>query len=362
MVWHVVADGVAGYDRTMANIKDIAELAGVSIATVSRALSKSSLVRPETQRKIDAAIATMNYRPNMLAAGLRRQRSNNVIVAVPSIFNPFTSAFVQGIENVAREANYRVLLAITESDRTLLDSYVDMIAGKQADGLILLDRILPTVLGAAANDVQAPIVAACEYPPDIRVPRVRLDNVEAIAAVVAHLAKLGHTRIATVTGPIDQQMGQDRLAGFRLGLRRAGYDPDRAEVAYGDFSLESGYRATGELLARGEPFSAICCANDEMAIGALARLREAGVSVPEDVSVTGLDNLRFGAFASPPLTTIDVPIQETGETAMQLMLDLLRDPASAAREVIVPHRLIVRESTAEATRSQSRGPKARSVG
>jgi LacI family repressor for deo operon, udp, cdd, tsx, nupC, and nupG len=326
----------------MANIKDIADQVGVSIATVSRALRKPAIVHPETLKKIEAAIAELNYRPNMLAAGLRRQRSGNVIVAVPSIFNPFTSNFVQGIENVARENDYRVLLGITESEQGLLDSYIDMIAGKQADGMILLDTRLPTVIGEAGAP---PIVAACEYPPSLAVPRVRIDNVEAAAMLVDHLAKLGHTRLATITGPIAQYMAKDRLTGFRLGLKRAGLSGDDAVVVHGDFSLESGYQAMRQLLEQHRGFTGVCCANDEMAIGALAAAREAGVDVPGEVSITGFDNLRFGAFASAPLTTIEVPTLETGEAAMRLMLDLLRDPGDAAREVVLPHRLVVRESS-----------------
>lgn len=335
----------------MANIKDIAELAGVSIATVSRALSQSASVRPATRRKIDEAIEKLNYRPNMLASGLRRQRSNNIIVAVPNISNPFTSRFVQGIENLAREAGYRVLLAITESDQLLLDSYVKMIAGKQADGLIVLDTVQPCSPREDSEDTPTPIVLACEYPPDTTRSRVRHDNVEAMAAIVDHLVRLGHQKIAAITGPIEQRMGLDRLSGFKLGMRRAGLDVAQAPIAYGDFSLDAGYRSTAELLARGEAFTAICCASDEMAIGALARLREAGLKVPDDVSVTGFDNLRVSAFSIPPLTTVDVPIQGTGEAAMRLMLDLLRDPEEAPREVILPHKLVVRESTAPAKKT-----------
>jgi LacI family repressor for deo operon, udp, cdd, tsx, nupC, and nupG len=332
----------------MANIKDIASLAGVSIATVSRAMSNPSVVREQTLTKIEAAVAELNYRPNMLASGLRRQRSDNIIVAAPSIFNPFTSAFVQGIENVAREAGYRVLLGITEADQVLLDSYVDMIAGKQADGLILLDTVLPSVIKQGGGEAHPPIVAACEYPPNLAIPRVRQDNVEAVAMLVNHLAKLGHTSIAAITGPINQFMAIDRLAGYRLGLKRAGLQSDDRLIADGDFSLESGHRAMRDLLARGLPLTGVCCANDEMAIGALAALREAGIDVPGEVSVVGFDNLRFGAYSSPPLTTIDVPTIETGETAMRLMLDLLRDPTDAKREVILPHRLVVRGSSGPA--------------
>jgi len=333
----------------MTNIRDIADHAGVSIATVSRALSKPEVVRPETLEKIKLAIAELDYQPNMLAAGLRRQRSGNIIVAVPSILNPFTAAFVQGIENIAREAGYRVLLGITDSDQTLLDTYVNMIAGKQADGLILLDVILPTIVTQADNGVKRPpIVAACEYPPGLNIPRVRQDNVEAAAVVVAHLARLGHSQIAMISGPEQQQMARDRSAGVRLGLRRAGLACEEALTAEGNFTLESGYRAMQALIAGARPFTAVCCANDEMALGALAALREAGIDVPGQVSVAGFDDLRFAAYSSPPLTTVEVPTVETGERAMQLMLDQLRDPDDAPREIVLPHRLIVRQSTGPA--------------
>lgn len=333
----------------MANIKDIARVAGVSVATVSRALSTPSLVRPKTIERIEAAIADLNYEPNHLAAGLRRQRSDNVIVVVPSIHNPFTSAFVEGIENVARANRMRVLLGITEGDVEALNKYAAMIAGKQADGMILLETNLPEiVVNPPAQGKAPPIVAACEYPPDLRLPRVRIDNHEASALVVGHLAELGHTAIATITGPICQFMSQDRLAGYRLGLARARVDFDEALVMEGDFSLQSGYDAMMRLLDSGAEFTAVACANDEMAIGALSALQHRGISVPEEVSVAGFDDLRFGAFASPPLTTVHSPTVEIGEAAMRLMLDALlpADQQPPAREVVLPHRLIVRESTA----------------
>ena len=233
----------------MANIKDIARVAGVSVATVSRALSTPSLVRPATIERIEAAIADLNYEPNHLAAGLRRQRSDNVIVAVPSIFNPFTSAFVEGIENVARANKMRVLLGITEGDIDTLNKYVSMIAGKQADGMILLEKTLPDIVrNPPTKSKMPPLVAACEYPPDITLPRVRTDDHEASALVVGHLAELGHTRIAAITGPLDQFMSKDRLSGYKLGLLRARIEVDEAIIATGDFSLQSGYDAMLRLL------------------------------------------------------------------------------------------------------------------
>lgn len=333
----------------MANIKDIARVAGVSVATVSRALSQPSLVRPGTIQRIETAIADLNYEPNHLAAGLRRQRSDNVIVAVPSIYNPFTSAFVEGIENVARANKMRVLLGITEGDSDTLNKYVAMIAGKQADGMILLERNLPDIVRRPpAKGKMPPLVAACEYPPDITLPRVRTDNHEASALIVGHLAELGHQRIAAITGPLDQFMSKDRLSGYKLGLLRARLAFDETLVANGDFSLQSGFDAMVRLLDGGAEFTAVACANDEMALGALSALQQRGFSVPDEMSVAGFDDLRFGAFASPPLTTIHIPTVEIGEAAMRLMLDSLLQPddVQPSREVILPHRLIVRQSTA----------------
>lgn len=331
----------------MANIKDIAALAGVSIATVSRALSKPDVVKPETIDKINLAIKELNYTPNALASSLRKRRSENIVVAMPSIFNQFASAFLHGIENVAREEGYKLLLGITGDAQALLDRYVGMIAGKQADGVIVLNHLIPTVVREPGPPgVMPPIVLACEYPPSMTLPRVRFDNLEAAALMASHIARLGHRRIALIGGTPHERIAQDRHRGFLLGLKRAGLGVEEGLVRNGDFTLPSGHACARALIATGLPFTALMCANDEMALGAMAALREAGLSVPGDVSVTGIDDLRFGAFAAPPLTTIDLPAVEVGEVSMRLMLDLLRDPADAQREIVIPHRLIERQSSA----------------
>lgn len=332
----------------MTTIKDIAKHAGVSIATVSRALSSPQLVSEKVQVKIAEAINVLGYEPNQLAAGLRRNRSGNVLVVVPSIHNPFTSAFVQGIENVASAHKMRVLLGISDNDPALMNKFLAMVSGRQADGVILLDNHVPEwALLDERPENSPPIVVACEYPTELNSSRVNIDNVEAMSLMIEHLVGLGHRKIATIAGPVGQQMTTDRLSGAKLGLDRAGIELPDNLVTHGDFSTGSGYRAAQTLLQGGAGFTAICCANDEMAIGAIAALRECGKSVPEDVSVSGFDNLRFGEFASPPLTTIEVPTMEIGETAMRLMLDILRTSKDTGREVFLPHRLIERKSTSK---------------
>ncbi|MFZ5708026.1 MAG: LacI family DNA-binding transcriptional regulator [Pseudomonadota bacterium] len=330
----------------MSNIKDIAAAAGVSIATVSRALRRPDVVTEKTAKKIRAAIEELDYKPNMLAASLRKRRADAVIVAVPDIYNPFTSTFVQGIENVARENGIKVMLGLTEGRRDLLDRHYEMVAGKQADGLILLDINRPSVIDEhKPGDPPLPIVLACEYEDGIDLPRVRVDNVEAAALAAAHIAGLGHRRIACVSGPPTQRMSRDRQRGFRLGLRRAGLTITEELMVAGDYSVQAGVAAVESLLSQGLSFTALMCENDEMAIGAIHALAARGLSVPQDVSVTGIDNLRFAEFANPGLTTIALPTMQIGEQAMRLMLDYHIDPESAGREIVVPHELVVRAST-----------------
>lgn len=331
----------------MANIKDIAEEAGVSIATVSRALRKPGVVRPETAKRIKAAIDKLEYKPNLIAASLRRQRADAVIVAVPDISNPFTSSFVQGIENIARENDIKVLLGLTEGRRDLLDRHYAMVSSKQADGMILLDINRPTVIARRKmGDPPLPIVVACEYEEDIDLPRVRIDDIEAAALAARHLAELGHKAVATISGPTSQRMSQDRQRGFRLGMRRCGLEIDSRLMVAGDYSIQSGVDATGRLLDSGSKFTALLCENDEMAVGAIYAIAIRGLSIPGDISVVGIDNLRFAEFANPGLTTIALPTTAIGEQAMRLMLDFNLEGGDGTREVIMPHELIVRASTA----------------
>ncbi|RVU06961.1 LacI family transcriptional regulator [Novosphingobium umbonatum] len=330
----------------MANIKDIAAKAGVSIATVSRALRQPALVKDKTAKRIEEAIRELDYTPNLVAASLRRQKADAVIIAVPSIHNPFTSAFVQGVENVARENGTKVLLALTEGDTQILDRHYDMIAGKQADGMILLDLAVPSALLARKEGAPPPpVVLACEYGEGFDQPRVRVNDVDAAADVAAHIAALGHKKVACIAGPAAQRMSRDRQRGFRLGLRRAGLELPENLIAAGDYSLESGAAGAFALLDRGEKFSALLCENDEMALGAIHALCARGLRVPEDVSVIGIDNFRFSAFSNPSLTTVSLPTTQIGEQAMRLMLDFAIDADGACREVILPHQLIERDST-----------------
>lgn len=332
----------------MTNIRDIARLAGVSVATVSRALAKPNVVRPATIEKVMRTIEALDYSPNAVASSLRRQRSDNIIVVVPNIHNPFFSGVVQGIENIAHDNGYKILLGETQDNQERLDRYTAMIASRGADGLILLGSLLPSVVQDSLADGKPspiPIVLACERFEGLMSPTVEIDNIAASRLATEHLLELGHARVATITGPAGNSLSIDRLQGYRSALRRHRIRFDRALVVEGDFSIGSGYEGMTALLQRSPRPTAVFCANDEMAIGAQKAVRDAGLTMPGDVAVAGFDDIRFAQFAAPPLTTIAQPTVEIGETAMRLMIRALSATAVPGERIILPHQLIVRAST-----------------
>lgn len=332
----------------MANIKDIAKLAGVSVATVSRALKKPDIVKEDTRNVVLAAIKQLEYKPNALASGLRRRKSEKIIVVVPDIQNPFYASIVQGIEHVAYSNGYKVLLGETQNNQERLDSYADMLMSKEADGLILLGALLPTIVQESIKEKQGipiPLVMACEYFDGLNAPDVRIDNVGAAANAAGHLIDLGHKVIATITGPLANPLSQDRLKGFKERMRKARLKVHAELVVHGSFSINSGYDAMKKLLEASSRPTAVFCANDEMAIGALKAIKEKGLRVPHDISVIGFDNLRFSEYTDPPLTTISQPNARIGETAMKLMLDLFENIQRIDQTIILPYALIVRAST-----------------
>lgn len=331
----------------VANIRDIAKLAGVSTATVSRALSSPELVKPGTRARVEAAVRRLHYTPNAVASSLRRRKTENIVVIVPDIHNPFFSGIVQGIEHIAHLNDHKVLLGESQDNQQRIDRYADMLDRREADGLILLGARLPTSVALAIASSAAPrlpIVTACEYVVGLRAPNVRIDNVAAAADATEHLLKLGHRLIATITGPISNPIVKDRLKGFRQRMMRSNAALSSTYIARGDFGLDSGYRAMKGLLALTRPPSAVFCANDEMAIGAIRAIKESGRRVPQDISVVGFDDIRFAEYFDPPLTTIRQPQREIGETAMRLILGLF-EKRSGPTSVILPHTLVVRGST-----------------
>jgi LacI family repressor for deo operon, udp, cdd, tsx, nupC, and nupG len=327
----------------VATIKDIADAAGVSVATVSRALAKPELVRPRTLDKISAIVERLEYTPNAMASSLRRKRSDTFLFVVPNLHNPFYAGVIEGVEHIAHGQGKRVLIGETRDQPERLDSYCEMLLTKQADGLLLIGELQSDMLQVEA--VRSRVVMACEYSRQCTLPRVRIDNRAAAYEVGSYLLALGHRMIATITGPIDSALGRERLEGYVDALAEWGMTPKPEMIRHGDYTLQCGVQQMQKLLSLHDRPSAIFCANDEMAIGALQALSNAGIRVPHECSVIGFDDIRFAPYASPALTTVAQPKAAIGEAAMGLMLKRLAVTGSQDTEIIVPHDLVVRSSS-----------------
>lgn len=330
----------------MATIQDVARSAGVSAATVSRVLSAPERVAEATRARVQAAVDSLGYTPNLAAKTLRTLRTEKILVTVPDISNPFFSQVIRGVEEAASAAGYSVLLGDTRHEEAREEQYAGMLRRREADGLIFLGHRLPDTLVdmVAAQGARTPIVNGCEFSPGLGVSSAHIDNERAAAEAMEHLYGLGHVRVAVITGPLVSPISRDRLAGVEAAATRHGRAADLV-VATGDFSIEAGSDHAGVLLDRPDRPTALFCFSDEMAMGALDAIRRRGLACPADVSLVGFDDIRFARFLDPPLTTVSQPTAEIGHEVVRLLLEILSGSAEAPRNVTLPHSLVVRAST-----------------
>src|SRR5579862_9339916 len=326
--------------REEVSIADVAERAGVSVATVSRVLNGHTNVREATREKVREAVASSGYRINELARNLRTAESRLLLTMVPDFGNPFYAAIVRGIDSVARQNGYFMLLCDTGADPLRERSYFDLLRGRRADGAICLDPA--AVQKALAEEASTlPWVACCEFDPAAGVPYVGIDNHLAAGDVVRYLTAKGHRRIALINSGQGYLYGRQRLAGYRDALIDAGIEP-RAEwlIELDSLDYDAGERAAAQLAALGDARpTAAFAVSDTLAIGVMNGFRGAGFAVPDDVAVVGFDDIAVAAHVDPPLTTVSQPMQLLGETAADLLLKRLRDPRAEVPGVLLPHRL-----------------------
>jgi DNA-binding LacI/PurR family transcriptional regulator len=328
-------------------IYDVARLAGVSTATVSRALNGTGQIAAATRAAIDAAVEQLGYRPNTIARSLVTKSTQTIALLLPDITNPFYAALVSGIQQHALDAGHTMLLCTTEGDADREEQYLNLLRAKQVDGALVDGLRLPPDRIARFVRDGFPIVCLDRDVDSTSVPLVQVDNRLGARMATEHLLSLGHTRIAHVAGAPELGISDERVEGYREAIVAAGLTPDPGLVASGGFTEEGGYHATRQLMGRG--FGAVFAANDLSAVGVICALAEQGWRVPEDVSVVGFDDLRLSAFTTPPLTTVRQPAAEIAERATQLLLDLARGGEVEQQLHLLPPELVVRGSTAAAT-------------
>lgn len=321
-------------------MKEVAALAGVSVATVSRALAGSPLVSAETREAVESAVRRAGYTINQAGRGLRLQVSHRLLVLLPTLSNPFFAEIVQALDERAQKSGFSVLVGSTEGSLEREDRLARQLLSGAADGLVLLTGRLPQALRRPIVAGQR-IVAVSEQVPDTTIPLIGIDNKSAAQDATRYLIELGHRRIAHIAGPQGNVLTRLRIAGYRAALRASGlpFAPDL--VAGSDFTVESGSRAMQLLLQRTPRPTAVFCANDETAFGAMAMAKQAGLAVPADLSVVGFDDIGYAAFSDPALTTIRQPRRRFGQLAAAILLDEM--PASGT--VTLPYEMVLRRST-----------------
>ncbi|NSX55394.1 LacI family DNA-binding transcriptional regulator [Parasulfitobacter algicola] len=333
-----------------ATIGDVAKLAGVSTATVSRVIHTPDLVTDSTRKAVYSAISQTNYTLNLAARNLRQQRSNAIVVLVPDIGNTFFSEILAGIERVASSAGQTILIGHTAHDHMREEKYLNNLLNSQADGALLLNGHLPASVATKIGETpgrRLPIVSVSEALADQIVPHVGIDNDRAAALVTQYLLDHGHRRIVHLRGPVSNILTCQRAKGFARTMKAAGLQVSPDMFLDGDFTIESGIAAASVLIAAGSMPDAVLCANDEMAIGLMSRLAEHGIHVPQDVSVVGFDDIAFSRTAQPALTTIHQPRAEIGERATRILLELIAGDNDASNMITtLPVELVERASVA----------------
>ena len=327
-------------------VQDVARAARVSTATVSRALSSPERVSVKTRDKVAKAVAETGYVLNHAARNLRRQDTGTIVALVPDIGNSHFSNILQGIETVCADRNLKVLIADTRKPSMSSSRLSDYFSKNNCDGIVIMDGHFSISAIRESNPKLPPIVAAGEWSDDPNVPIAVVDNMLGAELAVSDLLKLGHMKIGHVTGLLSHKPGRDRLDGFKATLANAGLDPAKAWIVDGDYTLDAGERAASTWLELKDRPTAVFCAADRTAFGFISALNEAGVRVPDDVSVVGFDDIDIAGHFVPPLTTIHQPRRAVGEQAAKLLVSLLEGGKPAAESAQLEPWLVVRKSTA----------------
>jgi LacI family repressor for deo operon, udp, cdd, tsx, nupC, and nupG len=330
-------------------MKDVAQRAGVSLATVSRAISTTQGdVSEKLRRRIEEAASELDYTVNYNARSLRREASDIIVVLVQDITNAFYPELLQGIEDEAHAIGKAILIGDTRGDNDRAAAYARMLEGRRVDGMILLTGRLPRIDNKSPRAFarRFPIVAISERIDDFPIPTVAIDNVAACVDIVRYLAQIGHRRIVHLTGPADNILSHQRAEGFRKGLALCRCDVFPASVQPSGFTIRSGRASMARVLDSDLRATAIIAANDESAIGAIIEAKARGLRVPDDISVVGFDDIEFAQSYDPPLTTIYQPRRDMGRQAMEILGRLIADPGTPQSSVLLDYKLSVRGSSA----------------
>jgi DNA-binding LacI/PurR family transcriptional regulator len=324
-----------------ATIRDVADLANVSPATVSRVLNGSTKVRSDHRQRVLAAVEQIDYRPNRLARNLRRQQAETIGVVVPDIENPHFSEAVRVVEDAAFQSGYRLLLCNTDETLAKQRAYLQVLADERVLGVIVASADRAGIGIDLLLDLGIPVVAFDRVVDDERLDSVSFDNIDAARRATEHLIWLGHERIAYLGGRQDVGTGMERLEGYVAAMRVAQLTPFTLN---GGFRAEVAEREIATVLRVADRPTALVIANNLMAIGALRAIRAAALTIPTDVALVAIDDPPWAELVDPPLTVVAQPVRRMAETAIALLLERIEHRRDERVRVVLPLELRIRDS------------------
>jgi LacI family transcriptional regulator len=346
----IVTDVSKGF-RERSTIHDIAAEANVSVATVSRVLNGRDHVAPETRERISRIVRERGYSVNRSARSLQFGRTGLVGLLVPLVHPNYFSTIVAGVTEALNDHDLRAILSPTEHKHDREVTLLDRLMHGMADGaLVVLPEESSAELERLLDSDYSFVVIDPRLPLDARIPAVSAANTSGADQVTRHLLELGHRRIGAITGPRDWQATEERRRGYHAALASAGILPDPTLEIEADFEIPGAARATQALLDRPDPPTAIFAFNDNLAIGTIQAAHARGLRVPEDLSVAGFDDSEHASLITPALTTVRQPLAEMGRTAVNLLRRLIDGQRVETLHVELGTRLVVRDSTAPASR------------
>ncbi len=328
-------------------IRDVAELAEVHPSTVSRVINGDSRISEKTKNKVLLIIKKVGYTPNAIARGLKTKRTYTLGMLIPDITNPFFAELARGVEDAANKNNFNVILCNTDDKLKKEKTYLEILREKQVDGLILGTAHIRDKSILELEKIKFPYMLVSRNVEKLNKNCIIIDDIAGGIMATEYLIKLGHHRIAHITGPLKTRSALNRLKGYQLVLKKHKIEYNDELVGEGDFRIKGGYQVMKRFLKLAKPPTAIFAANDLLALGAMQAIQKKNFHIPEKFSVIGFNDIELASFVYPSLTTIRQPILEMGNLAVKMLLNIIIDGEFNQKKVILQPKLVTRESCKE---------------
>ena len=331
----------------MATMKDVARLAGVSTSTVSHVVNNTRFVSDEIRERILKAVAELNYAPSALARSLKMNQTRTFGMVMTTSNNPFYAELVSEVERICYENGYSLLLCNTEGNEVRLQNALDMMLQKRVDGLLLLCSEFNHLSDLVLDKYPSVSLVVMDWGPSHKnADRIQDNSYLGGYLATQYLIKQGHQTIGCITGPLDKLPSQTRLQGYLEAMKDAGLSVDDRWIVTGDFEFSGGLQAMKELLRVSPRPTAVFTGNDAAAFGAYQAVYQAGLQIPQDISMVGYDDIELARFMTPPLTTVHQPLERLCQQAIQALLQRIQHENSESRTITLEPELVIRDSVA----------------